>query len=201
MAADTRILIVDAADRLLERHGYHRITMEDIAQEAGVGRRTVYVHFRSREDVCLACADRIIDALHLAMQVIAESAGSPTDQLREMLQTRVLFMFDRAQDNYQKYIDLFVAIRPAYLARREQYIETEALRLREVITEGIRAREFATDNVPLTAQSLILATNSLMPYTLSPRQLQARKEVKRQLEHIINLLLHGLCKGRGAIRS
>ncbi len=191
--ADTRTSIVDATDRLLGRHGYHRISMADIAQEAGVGRRTVYMHFRSREDVCLACADRIIEELHRAIGVIAESKGSPKERLRKMLCTRVLFMFDRAQDNYQKYLDLFIAIRPAYLVRREEYIEAEALRLQRVITEGIRAREFVTANTPLTAQSLILATNSLMPFTLSPRQLQSRKEVSRQLEHIVNLLLNGLC--------
>jgi hypothetical protein len=33
-----------------------------------------------------------------------------------------------------------------------------------------------------------------MPYTLSPRQLQAREEVKSQLERIIDLLLRGLCR-------
>lgn len=191
--ADTRTAIVDATDRLLARHGYRRISMEDIAQEAGVGRRTVYTHFRSREDVCLACADRIIEELHRAIDDIAQSKGSPQKRLREILCTRVLFLFDRAQDNYQKYLDLFVAIRPAYLARREEYIEAEAIRLQQVITEGIRARAFVTDDVPLTAKSLILATNALMPFTLSPRQLQARKEVIGQLEHIVNLLLDGLC--------
>lgn len=193
MAQDTREAILDATDTLLERHGYHRITMEDIAQEAGVGRRTVYLHFRSREDVCLSCADRIFESLRRTLRAIADSGASPTERLRQMLFTRVLFMFDRAQDNYQKYLDLFAAVRPTYLARREKYIQAEALLLQEVIAEGVQKGEFSTDAIPLTAQALIQATNALMPYTLSPRQLLAREEVQSLSERIITLLLHGLC--------
>jgi AcrR family transcriptional regulator len=194
LAQEIREAILDATDTLLGRHGYHRITMEDIAQETGVGRRTVYLHFRSREDVCLACADRIFESLHGALQAIAAADDAPVERLRQMLLTRVLFMFDRAQDNYQKYLDLFAAVRPAYLARREQYVETEVALLQEVIAAGVRAGDFPSLDIPLTALALVQATNSLMPYTLSPRQLQAREEVKSQLERIIDLLLHGLCR-------
>ena len=196
MAQEIRETILDATDTLLERHGYHRITMEDIAQEAGVGRRTIYLYFRNREDVCLACADRIFANLHQTLQSIAACGDAPVERLQQILLTRVLFMFDRAQDNYQKYLDLFAAVRPAYLARREKYVEAEALLLQEVIAEGIRAGDFSDEPITLTAHALIQATNSLMPYTLSPRQLQAHEEVKSQLERIISLLLNGLCKSR-----
>ena len=192
LTQDIREAILDAADVLLERHGYHRITMEDIAQQAGLGRRTIYLYFRSREDVCLSCADRIFETLRQALQIIADSGGSPTQRLRQILLTRVLFMFDRAQDNYQKYLDLFAATRPAYLARRETYIETEVRLLQAVMAEGVAEGELTTDEIPLTAQALLQATNSLMPYTLSPRQLQSRAEVKSLLERLIDLLLYGL---------
>jgi AcrR family transcriptional regulator len=41
--------IVTAAGALLLRHGYQRITMEDVAREAGVGTGTLYLHWRSKE--------------------------------------------------------------------------------------------------------------------------------------------------------
>ena len=40
-----REIILDAADRLLARYGYK--TMEDLAQEVGIGKGTIYLHFRS----------------------------------------------------------------------------------------------------------------------------------------------------------
>ncbi len=44
---ETKILDV-AADMLL-RHGYHRVTIDDIARGSGVGKGTVYLHWKTRE--------------------------------------------------------------------------------------------------------------------------------------------------------
>ena len=35
--------ILDSAERLLDRLGYQKMTVDDIAREAGVGRRTIYL--------------------------------------------------------------------------------------------------------------------------------------------------------------
>jgi AcrR family transcriptional regulator len=41
--------ILAAAEGLLLRHGYQRITMEDVAREAGIGTGTIYLHWKSKE--------------------------------------------------------------------------------------------------------------------------------------------------------
>lgn len=41
--------ILDVAGDLLLRHGYNRITIEDIARKAEVGKGTIYLHWRTRE--------------------------------------------------------------------------------------------------------------------------------------------------------
>lgn len=43
--------IVDALFRLLEKQDYASITIQNIADEAKIGRRTFYRYFRSKEDV------------------------------------------------------------------------------------------------------------------------------------------------------
>ncbi|MDR8407510.1 TetR/AcrR family transcriptional regulator [Nonomuraea sp. 3-1Str] len=45
----TRIL--DAAADLLARHGYRRVTIDDVAAEAGIGKGTVYLHWKTREQL------------------------------------------------------------------------------------------------------------------------------------------------------
>ena len=47
-------LIVDAADRLIGRYGLRKMTMEDVAQEAGVSRRTVYGYFKNKQALAMA---------------------------------------------------------------------------------------------------------------------------------------------------
>jgi AcrR family transcriptional regulator len=41
--------ILSAAASLLLRHGYQRITMEDVARQAGVGTGTLYLHWKAKE--------------------------------------------------------------------------------------------------------------------------------------------------------
>lgn len=45
--------LLDAAAALLVRWGYRRVTIEDVAREAGVGKGTVYLHFRTKEALFL----------------------------------------------------------------------------------------------------------------------------------------------------
>lgn len=40
--------ILRAAEALLLRHGYQRLTMEDVAREAGIGTGTIYLHWKSK---------------------------------------------------------------------------------------------------------------------------------------------------------
>lgn len=46
--------ILDAAAGLLLRAGYRRTTIEDVAERAGVGKGTVYLHWKNREELFLA---------------------------------------------------------------------------------------------------------------------------------------------------
>ncbi|WP_410599863.1 TetR/AcrR family transcriptional regulator [Amycolatopsis sp. lyj-90] len=46
--------ILDAAAELLLRHGYRRVTVEDVAEHAGVGKGTLYLHWKTREQLFLA---------------------------------------------------------------------------------------------------------------------------------------------------
>jgi AcrR family transcriptional regulator len=48
---DTRQLLVEAAITLLQRHGPSRISLDDIARQAGVSRRTLYRNFANRQEL------------------------------------------------------------------------------------------------------------------------------------------------------
>ncbi len=195
---DIRNLILDAVDQLLARYGYQKMTMDDIAQEAGVSKRTIYLHFPSKEEVALSSIDRVVAQLLEQLSAVARTEQTPDVKLREMLQTRVLFRFDSVQAYYQSFDALFAALRPAYFARRERYFAEEAALLAAVINEGTHLGFFACEDALLTAQTLLLATNALLPYSLSARELGAREEIQRKVTALAELLLNGVrrCEGR-----
>ena len=185
--------ILDATDRLLARFGYRKMTVEDIAVEAGIGKGTIYLHFASKEEVVLSHVDRIVDRLkqqHLA--VIARSEITAPERIRQMLLARVLFRFDSIQHYTQSLNDLLAALRPGLLARRAKYFEEEAQIFAAVLAEGRASGEFQFANELTTARALLEATNGLLPYSLSTNELGEREEVERRTSAIADLLLHGL---------
>jgi AcrR family transcriptional regulator len=187
-----RDAILDATNRLLARYGYRKMTVEDIAAEAGIGKGTIYLHFASKEEVVLSHVDRVVERLKEQLRQIAESDVSAAERLRSMLLTRVLFRFDSVQHYTQSLNDLLAALRPGLLARRAMYFKDEAQIFAEVLTAGRNAGEFDFEDALGTALALLEATNGLLPYSLSTTELGAREDVEQRAAAVANLMLSGV---------
>ncbi len=192
MGEGTRDQILDAAERLMGRLGYQKMTMDDIAREAGIGRRTIYLHFPSKEEVALARIDRVVDRLKTRLKEIMASDISWDERLRRMLLERVLFRFDSVRDYYHSIDEIFRSLRAAYMARRSGYFEQEADMFAAVLSAGRASGAFALDDAAATARTLLLATNALLPSSLSARELGERSAVEASVARIADLLLKGL---------
>ena len=184
--------ILDATDRLLALYGYRKMTVEDIAVEAGIGKGTIYLHFSSKEEVVLSHIDRIVDRLKERLTEIASSEAPAGDRIQQMLLTRVMFRFDSIQHYTQSLNDLLAALRPGLLRRRAQYFEAEAQIFAEVLADGIRSGELSFEDEHATAHALLQATNGLLPYSLSTTELGERAEVEKRATDVANLMLRGL---------
>jgi AcrR family transcriptional regulator len=192
VTADVYDAILDAGERLLARYGYKKMTMDDLAREAGIGKGTTYLHFPSKAEVVLSTIDRIVERLLDQLRAIAQSHASPAEKVRQMLVTRVLFRFDSVKGYSQGLDDVLRALRPAYLARRQRYFDNEAEVIAEVLRDNRASGDFTPSDPLAAAHTLLLATNSLLPYSLSRRELGKRKEVEEQAGQIADLLLDGL---------
>src|SRR5262245_6681160 len=184
--------ILDATERLLARFGYDKSTVDEIAAEAGVSKRTIYLHFPGKEAVALASIDRVVGRVTDRLRELADSDDPPADRVRDMLAARILGRFDSVRSYYQSLVDMMRSLRPAYLARRQRYFDAEAEILAGVLDEGRRARAFALADPLATAHDLLVATNGLLPYSLSPAEFGRRAEVAARAERIAGLLLDGL---------
>jgi AcrR family transcriptional regulator len=67
--------ILDAATDLLRRHGYRRVTIDEVAAAAGVGKGTLYLHWKTREALFWAALQR--ETVRLLDAVLAELAAAP----------------------------------------------------------------------------------------------------------------------------
>lgn len=189
-----RTAILDAAERLLGRYGYRKMTVEDIAREAGIGKGTVYLSFPSKEEVVLGTVDRIVDAVCAEMRRLAEAPGPAPGKLRAMLLARVLVRFDRVADYRESLSDLLSAIRRSLLERRSLHFARESALLERAIRAGQREGTLAPGAPKRLARSLLLATNTFLPYALSPRELGNRDRLRREAAGVAELLVTALAK-------
>lgn len=188
----TRDLILDATDRLMGRYGFRKMSMDDVAKEAGVSKRSIYVHFENKEDVGLSSIGRVVERVHDELTSIAASSDSPTKKLGRMLERRVMGRIEQVKDYAHSLDELFEVVRPAYMARRARFFELEKALIVNVIAEGVRLGEFECEDTALTAESLLLATNAFLPYSLSVRELGALETIAARLRAMTVVLLRGV---------
>ena len=189
-----RQTILDAADRLIAHYGYKKTTMDDVAREAGIGKGTIYLYFKSKEEVALCSADRVFARVIEHLKSVARSTDTPASRLRRMLVGRVLYRFDSWHQYAHSLDDLFAALRPVCMSRKEQWLEEEAKIFAEVLIEGRLLGTFDIEDAVLTARTLLIATNGLMPFSLTTREWGEREEVKLKVSRIVDILLNGLLK-------
>jgi AcrR family transcriptional regulator len=81
-----RAQIIEAARRLVIRHGSEHVTVRRIAQEVGFSEAAVYRHFASKKDVLLLLLENIEEGLLEDLRVEVKGAYSPLEILALKLQ-------------------------------------------------------------------------------------------------------------------
>jgi TetR/AcrR family transcriptional repressor of nem operon len=79
--ADTRVRILDVAERLLQRRGYNGFSYADVAAEVGVTKASLHYHFQGKAELGAALIDRYAERFSAALERIDESGGDIRSKL------------------------------------------------------------------------------------------------------------------------
>ncbi len=176
----------------MARYGYRKMTVDDIAKEARIGKGTIYLHFHSKEDIAVASVDKINEKMQERLFKLAATVDNPTDKLKKMVVERVLFRMDALKDHRQCLDEDLALLRPRISLRKEFYYQAEAVIFSKVIAEGQESGHFRQGDGLNIAKALILATNGFMPFSLTVKEVGEPEEVKRKLLSVFDLILKGL---------
>ena len=186
-----RQLIAATAARLFATRPFHKVKLDDVAAEAGVGKGTLYIYFKSKEDLYLWL---IFDAFaqlvaHLEARLGGEGL-SPGASLRVIVAELVRFAFAHPQ-----LYELMRTAGPATKDERWAEKRTEFTSLIEsTIRRGNADGTFADPHPEITAQCVPGLVRSVMLF--GPKGLDEPTVVSQ----ITRLLEQGV-RGAGSTRG
>lgn len=124
----TRDLLLDAAERVFQRRGVSRTSLQEIAQEAGLTRGAIYWHFDNKADVFDAMMQRVTLPMVASLKGPPEiEATDPLLHLRRNVATafhqtvhdeQVRRVFEIASHKVE-YVDELQALRERHITERD----------------------------------------------------------------------------------
>lgn len=118
-----RTVILRSARDLFHKKGFYGTTMEDIAQYSGFDRRTIYNHFKNKEDVFAALISGILSDIDAVFNDITDEKGSSLDKLREL----VLRLLDLYIENSQL-LNIFMSEYETNEIKKRRHLSTYTLK-------------------------------------------------------------------------
>jgi AcrR family transcriptional regulator len=111
--------IQEAAIRVISRKGMAAATMQEIAEEAGIAKGTIYLYFRDREELVEKTFETAIGELHKRLDAALDGEGSFEQRLRAVI-TAQLGFFNENREFFRLYHSLRMPEGSATQQRRQK---------------------------------------------------------------------------------
>src|SRR5210317_1467052 len=79
--------IIAAAEEVFSKKGFSAARMDDIAEETGLSKGTLYLYFKSKDDLIIAILDRIFQREFKVIEQIDVSKTSATEAIGQFVDT------------------------------------------------------------------------------------------------------------------
>ncbi|GAB6166565.1 hypothetical protein JCM19992_25650 [Thermostilla marina] len=178
--------IADAAIEVLKQHGYDGLTMDRVAEAAGVAKGSIYNYFSGKQDLVTHIFDRIIEPAMTRGDRIAGSEQSALEKLKATLR----MWFDLFAEHRGLFDFLFrqSEVREICFSARRKRDRRTIDRIAGILRQGIEEGVVRALDAETAAELLIGATNFLIE-----RQLDTgvRRDGEECVQHILDTFLRG----------
>ncbi|MGB5948744.1 MAG: TetR/AcrR family transcriptional regulator [Parvibaculum sp.] len=180
--------VLAAAAHVFAEYGYHRASLDEVAQLLNVTKPTLYYYFKNKEAMLFACIEHVLDRLDDEAAVAGEEEAMTTGLQRLVAYLR----------RYARLIDTdfgrcAVRISDTELSdasrKKIRRIKSDIdHKIRELVSDGIADGSIASSDPKVTAFALAGALNSLGHW----RNRDADLSEQRIVDEYISLLTNGL---------
>jgi AcrR family transcriptional regulator len=194
--------IQEATMRVIARKGMAAATMQEIAEEAGVAKGTIYLYFRDRDELVEKTFENAITELHARMDEAMSAEVSFADKLRKILAAKMRF-FEENREFFRLYMSLrFPEGSPQQQRRQKrtcapQY-QSRVDQFAKLLEDGMDAGEIRRMDPRRLALFLIEGSNAV---TIERVMEETPPPEQEDVELIASALLDGIAIRKTAKRS
>lgn len=177
---DKRMEIVQHCANLFDKVGYHKASMQMLADEVGLGKPTLYHYFRSKADILYAIHELHMDALLEGLENLSRASTPPSERLLIACTDILRQIADHpgyVRAFMDHYNDLEGEMRQKIRARRNEYLQLVS----RCIEQGIEEGAFAPCDLELTTYAFLGMCNWAYKWFPRMRQERTPEEVARQI--------------------
>jgi AcrR family transcriptional regulator len=189
--------IIAAADELFARYGFERTSIEDIAKHLGIGKGSVYLDFKTKQDILIEILRRHAEAiLSLFEKRLRAIKGSPLRALQDALEESALMVFDKVTSGFHTP----EALLHTSLEMKKNHCQEFHVRKREMLV-GFLEKAAAAGEIDKsivneeTAAIIKMGTANLYPPYLECGEMDTpltRERLQTKARSLLSLLINGL---------
>ena len=142
---DTRERILDSAQRLTQTRSFHGFSFQDIADEIGIRKASLYHHFESKDDVAVAMLQRAADWVSAQFKKV--EGREPKERLEAYFD-----LFRQIHGKAERmcpggsFAAVFGAVSSPVQATLHRYAKMHVDWLEEVVRDGVEQGQFTIDD-------------------------------------------------------
>ena len=190
---DKKELIINAAVKVFAERGLEKGKIADIAQEAGIGKGTVYEYFRSKDDIFKAIEKMFFSGTLEQMQSIAQSQESPTEKIERICEIS-LDLHNHMGDSVLIFSELWAQQTRGIIHGHSTTIINEMYNdyyklVKDILNEGIRKKEFRKMSVIGVTTMLLSMIDGIMWQSIIFRN---ERKFKLRKKEAIQAFMNGI---------
>lgn len=190
----TREQMIDVARQLFAQQGVQATTMNDIADAAKRGRRTLYTYFRCKDDIFQAVVDQELEQFRHELEIARRISLPPEQKLINLIYIHLEAMKNVVLRNGSLRAEFFKDIWLVERARASMDKYEQQL-IREILDEGVSRGVFEVPHTPTMAYLMHNAIKGLeVPYISGHIRQYGDSEYLQIRESVVHLIFKGIRK-------
>ncbi len=188
--------IQDAVIRIMCRDGLRSVTMERVAQEVGIAKGTVYLHYRDKQQLLDDVKDSSLEPLRAKLEEVVRSSDSAERKLH-IYSLRYLTYFEEARDLFRILLYEREVTRVQSGRYQSDRYRRNVERVATVIAAGIREKTFRAVDPKLVAAMFVDSIVAIVNQRLLSDQ---PAPVEEDAALIADVFVRGIANGIAARR-